>query len=553
MNFLEAHRLASGFAGGPKLQFLFGISGGSEKLDVFFRAAGAKRGRSVQIRTLPFNTLRQALLAEPVSGEPEVFVLFPWDFAPEADWRSGLPASAVDLAGLQDRAQALCRQIERRRNPKIMYVPAPIPPLFANRSTTATLEAWLAAVVGVLDPDFLPPEVFSLASYLSTGCPFAGSQLGNIAEQVIDLALGLSTAPAKVLITDLDNVLWSGVVGEDGIEGIRYTSEGVGFRHFLYQTVLAKLKREGALLAAVSRNDLELAEAPFRTGQMVLRAEDFVIIVASYDAKSSQIREIARRLNLGLDSFVFVDDNPIEIEEVSSALPEVRSVKFPANDDGLPAFFEKLSTLFSRSELTTEDAERTEMYRRRLDGMAPAKDEGADLTSFLRGLEMSLTIHDRSRGDRVRAVQLINKTNQFNLNGHRFSDADVAAMLAAGARLYTATLNDRTGSHGEILACLIDPGGVVRSLVMSCRVFQRRLEYAFLSWVGGEENSPTTLEFASTPRNEPMRRFLEDPTFRHEADGIIAVDLAEFRRKHADDLTLFAVIPPSRLSVGSAT
>jgi FkbH-like protein len=341
------------------------------------------------------------------------------------------------------------------------------------------------------------------------------------------------------------------VIGEDGIDGIRYTPEGVGFRHFLYQTVLAKLKREGTLLAAVSRNDPDLAHAPFRSGHMTLRAEDLVIILASYNAKSSQIKEIARQLNLGLDSFVFVDDNPIEIEEVSSALPEVRTMKFPANDDGLPAFFERLSALFARPVLTTEDAERTEMYRRRLDGMVPDASEGADLTDFLRGLEMALIIHDRSQGGRTRAVQLINKTNQFNLNGRRVCDDDVAAMLAAGGRLYGATLNDRTGSHGEILACLIDAGGTVRSLVMSCRVFQRRLEYAFFSWLGGEENPPTTLEFGSTPRNEPMRRFLEDPVFRRHANGVIAVDLTEFRRTHVDDLALFALLPPSRSLPGS--
>jgi FkbH-like protein len=551
VNFLEAHRLATSFAGGPNLPFLFGISGGSEKLDIFLRAVGAKRGRSLQIRTLPFNTLGQTLLTEPVSGELEIFLLFPWDFVPDADWRSGLPSSPLDLAALQDRAQALARRIERRPMARILYVPAPVPPLFANLATTANLEIWLATLAGGLGADFLSPEVFSLASYLSTGSPFAGTRLGDVAERVIDRAVGPFTEPAKVLITDLDNVLWAGVIGEDGIDGIRYTPDGVGFRHFLYQTVLAKLKREGTLLAAVSRNDPDLAHAPFRTGHMTLRAEDLVIIVASYNAKSSQIKEIARQLNLGLDSFVFVDDNPIEIEEVSSALPEVRTMKFPANDDGLPAFFERLTALFARPVLTTEDAERTEMYRRRLDGMVPDASEGADLTDFLRGLEMALIIHDRSQGGRTRAVQLINKTNQFNLNGRRVCDDDVAAMLAAGGRLYGATLNDRTGSHGEILACLIDAGGTVRSLVMSCRVFQRRLEYAFFSWLAGEENPPTTLEFGPTQRNEPMRRFLEDPIFRRTPDGMVAADLEEFRRTHADDLALFRLIPPSRSAAGT--
>jgi FkbH-like protein len=549
VNFLEAHRLAAGFTGGPNLHFLFGISGAADKLDVFFKAVGAKRGRSVQIRTLAFNTLGQTLLADPVPGEQEVLLLFPWDFVPEADWRSGLPRSPLDPAALQVGAQAVGARIRRRPLTRLLYVPASVPPLFADPRSTANLEIWLATFASSLGAQLMPPQVFSLASYLSTGCPFAGTLLGDVADQIISCALGPATEPAKLLVTDLDNVLWAGVIGEDGIDGIRYSPEGVGFRHFLYQTVLAKLKREGTLLAAVSRNDPDLAREPFRSGRMTLRLEDLVVIVASYHAKSAQIKEIARQLNLGLDSFVFVDDNPIEIEEVSSALPEIRALRFPASDDGLPAFFERLSALFARPALTTEDAERTEMYRRRLDGMVPDASEGADLTAFLRGLDMELIIHDRSRGDRTRAVQLINKTNQFNLNGRRVTDDEVGATLAAGGRLYAASLNDRTGSHGEVLACLIDADGTVRSLVMSCRVFQRRLEYAFIAWLATQENPPVTLEFASTPRNEPMKLFLDDSTFRHNEDGLIAADIAKFRSMHADDLALFRLMSVSQAPV----
>lgn len=546
MNFLEAHRLTSTFTGGPALKFLFGISGGSEKLGVFLSAAAAKRGRSAQIRTLPFNTLGQTVLTEPLPRELEIFLLFPWDLVPEADWRSGLPSSALDQMGLQDRAQTLAHRLESRPSVRILYVPAAIPPIFSDPTTGRNFQIWLATLAGALGADFLAPQVFSLASYLSTGNPFAGSQLGDVAERIIDRAIGPSAGAAKVLVTDLDNVMWRGVIGEDGIDGIRYSPEGVGFRHFLYQTLLAKLKREGTLLAAVSRNDPDLALAPFLTEQMTLRVEDLVVVAASYNAKSSQIKSIANQLNLGLDSFVFVDDNPIEIEEVSQALPELTTVRFPANDDELPKFFETLSTLFGRAAVTTEDAERTEMYRRQFEGMLPASSEGADLTNFLRGLEMSMIIHDRSEGDYTRAVQLINKTNQFNLNGRRVSEDDVAATLAAGGRLYGVTLNDRTGSHGEVLACLIDAGGTVRSLVMSCRIFQRRLEYAFLSWLTGEESAPKDLEFAATQRNEPMRLFLRDPAFSQQtAEGMIDIDAAEFSNRHAGDLALFVVTAPT--------
>jgi FkbH-like protein len=548
MNFLEAHKTLTAFAGGPRLDFLLATSGAIDKLDIFLRAAAAKKGRVAHVRTLPFNTLGQALLSPAIPAEQEVFFLFPWDFVPEADWRSGLPSRVADAAAVRDRARVLAEQLRRRPSARFFYVPAPLPPLFADSTANDDLRLWLSDVAASLGARLQSPDVFSLGSYLSTGTPFAGNRLGEIATAAVASVLQDSRETAKVLVTDLDNVLWHGVIGEDGIDGIRYTSEGVGYRHFLYQTLLAKLKREGTLLAAVTRNDAELAHAPFKAGTMGLAIDDFVAIVASYKAKSSQIRELASRLNLGLDSFVFIDDNPLEIEEVSTALPQVRSITFPATDDALPQFFDVVSRNFSRQVLTVEDSERTALYRLRLEGMVPDAADGADLTGFLRGLEMAMVIHDRSQGDRARAVQLINKTNQFNLNGRRITDAEVAAILAEGGRLYGASLNDRTGSHGEVLACLIDAEGVIRSLVMSCRVFQRRLEHGFFAWLAGEDRPPVSLEFSPTPRNEPIQVFLDDPGFvRGDEGGKVGFDAAGFAARHAEDLTLFALTPPNVL------
>ncbi|HKS06208.1 MAG TPA: HAD-IIIC family phosphatase [Gemmatimonadaceae bacterium] len=546
MNFLEAHKLATQFAGGPELRFLFAISGTPDKVDVFLRAHGALHGRSVVARTLPFNTLAQSLLTPAAPGETEVFVLFPWDFVPEADWRSGLGSAAVDLNALRARAQSTADQLARRAGARVLYCAAPVPPLFANPKENAELDAWLTGLAASIGARPLQASVFSLASYLSNGSPFAGTQLGALAGAVVESAMrAASTEPAKVLVTDLDGVMWRGVIGEDGLDGIHYAAEGVGFRHFVYQTFLAKLKREGALIAAVSRNDAELANGPFRTGRMTLKSDDFVVIVASYNAKSSQIKEIAKQLNLGLDSFVFVDDNPIEIEEVSSAIPEIKAVQFPHSDDALPEFFARVAALFPRAIVTAEDADRTAMYRRRLEGLVPTAAEGAVLTDFLRGLDMALVINRRTKVDFTRAVQLINKTNQFNLNGKRVTEDEVAAALASGGHLYTATLNDRTGSHGEILACLVDDKRTVRSFVMSCRVFQRRAEHAFFAWLAAQPHAPKSLEFAETARNEPIRQFLDDPAFHKNSDGLVAADADAFATAHAEDLTLFALTKPS--------
>ena len=336
--------------------------------------------------------------------------------------------------------------------------------------------------------------------------------------------------------------MWRGVIADDGLDGVAFGPEGSGYRHFIYQSLLARLKAEGVLLCAVSRNHPDVATAPLKSGRMVLKEPDFVAVVATYHAKSAQIAELAKRLNLGLDAFVFVDDNPVELAEVSLALPQVRCLKFPERDDALAAFLHELSSRFPRRTVTAEDRERTELYRRRLGGLAPQDLQGADLTQFLRGLEMTLTIHDRSRGDRARGVQLINKTNQFNLNGRRLTDDEIASVLEAGGRLYGASLVDRTGDHGEILACLVAPGGIIQSLVMSCRVFQRRVEYAFFAWLAAQRDPPRWLDWAGTPRNAPCQQFLADLTGSPpNGDGLVALDPVVVQARCAPDLAVLAV------------
>ncbi|MGH9651554.1 MAG: HAD-IIIC family phosphatase, partial [Terriglobales bacterium] len=350
-----------------------------------------------------------------------VFLLVPWDFVPEADWRSGVPVQVPDRSQVQERAEAFGSSLKQRSNARFLFLPAPLPPVLAHPRDDIELAGRIGDLASSLGAFFLPREIFSLTAYLGSGCPIASSSLGGVAEQVVARALSAKPEACKVLITDLDNVLWAGGIAEDGLEGIAFAPEGLGYRHFLYQSYLLRLKAQGVLLAAVSRNDRQDALAPLKTGRMLLREEDFVGVFAGYQAKSAQIREIAKQLNLGLDSFVFVDDNPVELAEVSARLPEVRCLKFPA-EEGLASLFECLAGLTAGTPVTAEDRERTELYRRRLRSLPPAHAEGADLTEFLRGLGMTLTLHSPAAGNRARLVQLINKTKQFNLNGRRVSD-----------------------------------------------------------------------------------------------------------------------------------
>ncbi len=547
MNFLEAKRILDAFAGGPALSLLVGLSGTGEPLVPYLRAAAAQRGHDAAVRLLPFNTLQQALLAPPAGGdEREVFLLFPWDLVPELDWRSGVPGTRLDPGAALAGAEQVLERIRRRPGAAIAYLPAPVPAAFADARAQAAVADLLRARAVEAGARLLADAEFSLASYFASGLPVAGRALGPVAVALVELALAPRREPAKLLVTDLDNTLWRGVIAEDGLGGIAWGAEGAGYRHFVYQTFLRRLKGEGVLLAAVSRNSPEVALEPLRTGRMPLAEQDFVTVVASYHAKSAQVRELVRQLNLGMDAVVFVDDNPVELEEVSRELPAVACLAFPAHDDALPALLGDLHARFGRREVTEEDRTRTEMYRRRIEGMVPQEASGADLEEFLRGLGMRLTIHDRSTGDRARAVQLINKTNQFNANGRRVTDDEVGAVLAAGGRLLTATLEDRTGSHGEILAMLVAPEGVITAFVLSCRVFQRRVEQAFCAWLAAQPGAPAAVDYAPTERNEPFQHFLRDPAFGPAAPGRVAWDAAAYAAAHAGDLALVALDAPVR-------
>ena len=544
MKFLEAHQLVSRSTGGSSLPFLLAMSGTPDPLELYVRAHAAKLGHAAEIRTLAFNTLQQTLIEQPREGEREVFLLTPWDLVPALDWRTGIPPETPDIAMARDFADEVIRRVRARERARLVYLDAPVPPAFGRPERAEEICATLKALVLSAGGRVLPRDAFQLSSYLSSGCPVGGNSLSSVGLRIAQAAIGAEPARMKVLITDLDNVMWSGVIGEDGVAGIACGPDGRGFKHFLYQSLLSKLQRSGVLLAAVSRNDPDLAAAPFVARRTAIGQDAFVCIVASYSAKSSQIRRIAEQLNLGLDSMVFVDDNPVELEEVSSQLPSVTCVPFPDNDDALPSLLNRLASLFASDVLTAEDRERTEMYRRRLAGMVPSDAAGADLSGFLRQLEMRLTIHDRSQGDRTRAVQLINKTNQFNLNGRRVSDDEVSSVLAQGGKLFTASLSDRHGEHGEILSYLANADGVVESFVLSCRVFQRRVEHAFMCWLVDAGLAPSVLRFAETARNEPIQQFLRGEGFAKSDTGDVGLDAAAFQHANGEALGLFAVSAP---------
>jgi FkbH-like protein len=539
VKFLEAKKVVTEQKEGVPLRFLLAMSGTSEQLELYLRAHAARAGMTAVIEVLPFGTLGQHLRAPALQGSTELFVLLPWDLAPECDWRSGMGADLADADAIVARAEQVAALLASRSGVRLAYLPAPIPPICGAQADNQRLAAELLTLATRLGAEVIDGDTFAMAPYLASGCPIGGSSLSRVAETLVGLLIAPPPEALKVLVTDADNTLWAGIVGEDGIDSVSAEPQGGAFRHFIYQGFLKRLKAAGILLAVVSRNDEDMVRAPFTKGRMPLAVEDFVAIRAGYGVKSDHVAALAEILNLGLDSIIFVDDNPVELAEVAAALPLVTCLEFPVTDDKLPVFLRRLATAFDRPKLTLEDAGRTEMYRRRLASLPPT--ESAGLSEFLADLSMVLIPREWRGGNWSRAFQLINKTNQFNLNGERLSEAEMSALLANGGRLFTAALEDRIGTHGEILACLVDASGQVRSLVLSCRVFQRRVEYAFLVWlISRLHRQVIDFAFVYTERNEPMRRFLADTSFRAGADSW-SLDCASFVGAHASDLAIFSV------------
>ena len=542
MNFLQASKIVKDFNKGPSLRIRFTASGNVDPLVVYLRAYAAQRGWLAQVTTMPFGTLMQSLIAEPEDGDHEVILLMPWDLVPECDWRSGIPITVNDPEILVQAAQTITLHL-KQRPAKLMFLAAPLPPLYTDPAACDSLAAKITELAVGLGAIFLDPAYFALGSFLASGVPISGSYMANVSLVVVNLSIGETHENCKVLVTDLDNVLWAGLAAEDGPENIQCAPEGVGYRHFLYQGLLAKLKVSGVLLAAVSRNDLDIATAPFTSGRTLLVINDFIALLASYEPKSAHINKLAKDLNLGLDAFVFVDDNVVELAEVNAALPKVKCLQFPSYEDSLPEFFRELVLLFAKKSVTDEDKQRTEMYRRRLAGNSSTitKARKADLTSFLSELRMVLTIYDRSLVDCQRAIQLINKTNQFNLNGLRISTDIVTRVLSAGGHLYTAALDDRTGSHGEILACVIDHKYRILSFVLSCRVFQRQVEHAFVAWLAQRIRHTLVFGYTATTRNTPIRKFLCDPAFSSDKIDFV-LNYTQYLERHQDDISLFHLV-----------
>ena len=356
---------------------------------------------------------------------------------------------------------------------------------------------------------FYSPKMWYLG-----GQPYAMSAARLIAAAV-DEALDLPTRTRrKVMVVDLDNTLWGGVVGEDGPAGLVIGPSGVGAAYRDVQRRLKELTTTGVLLAAVSKNEQADALAGLEDNpQMVLTPGDFVAILAGWGPKPDAIASLAERLNLGLSSFVYLDDNPVEREAVRQSLPEVIVLDFPRDIAALPQVVaEAAAEHFWIDRLTSEDEAKGDQYRQEA-ARAEFRDTAGDMDDYLRQLDVRISIGEMGEPQRARTAQLTQKTNQFNVLTRRHTPEDLGALAARpDHHIFTVAVADRFGDAGQVAVVMVRvDGGTahIENLLMSCRVMGRAIEDGVVAAVEQRlaDEGVHTVEAAyeRSPRNTPVQ------------------------------------------------
>jgi FkbH-like protein len=459
-------------------------------------------GIDVQIYVGQFQQYTQEIL-DPTSGlaqfQPELILI-------AADWRSlALPAEsdapAAVVSAKIEQFRPLWRHCRQNLGVDVIQCNFEVPEIDPLGSLSATLPGGRANIIRALNHELTNHGVAILD--IDQIASLHGKQrwhdealwqaarqypsneaiplLARHAAAMIRASLGLTS---KCLVLDLDNTLWGGIIGEDGINGIRLGGSPAGESFVDFQKYVQALQRLGVILAICSKNNEQDAKAPFQEHpEMVLKLADIALFVANWQSKDENLRHIAATLNIGLDSMVFFDDNPVERNLIRTQIPEIEVPELPQDPAGYTAALHR-SLCFEAWTLTDDDRRRSATYQqnaRRSEQLAAA----GNVEDYLAGLDMHVELRPFDEANLARIVQLINKTNQFNLTTRRTTEAESLALIGR-PDCYTQfmRLKDRFGDNGitGILIAFVE-GDTLRidNWLISCRVLGRRVEDAMLA------------------------------------------------------------------------
>ena len=364
--------------------------------------------------------------------------------------------------------------------------------------------------------------------------PTAMEHLPLVAQGIVDVTLATKGRAVKCVVLDLDNTLWGGVVGDDGPHGIKIAAHGDGEAFHRFQCFLKELKNRGILLAVCSKNEHDNAVRPFEiNSEMVLKLDDITVFVANWENKPQNIASIRDALNIGLDSMVFLDDNPFERAAVRTLLPDVMVPELPEDPaDYVKALVEL--NLFETTAFSAEDAQRSTLYRQEAQRRL-AETTAPSFEDYLQSLEMTIEVTRFTPEQLGRITQLLQRSNQFNLTTQRHNQAQCEAMMndLEGCLPLTASLRDRFGDHGLISIVVVRPdraadAAVISDWLMSCRVLTRGVEEYLMNHVVEQARrwglTSVAASYIPTAKNAMVKDFYARFDFRktvEHADGRI--------------------------------
>lgn len=395
--------------------------------------------------------------------------------------------------------------------------------------------------------------------WLTSGAPFAPPFLARYAQAIAGAMRALSGRTKKCVVLDCDNTLWGGIIGEDGLSGIRLSSDTLPGAYFqTFQRAVLDLHARGVAVALCSKNDeADVLDVLDHHPDCLLQRKHLASWRINWNDKAGSIREIAEELNIGLDSIVFVDDSPQECELVRQALPQVLVRQVPSEPAQLIGFLDR-QDLFDPFALTTEDVQRTHTYqqnRARHEFSASL----ADMADYKAQLQTRLNVRIAAPADLARVAQLLQRTNQFNLTTRRHDPVAVQRFSDdPNARVLCAELSDRFGDLGTIaIAIVLRRGGeaVIDSMLMSCRALGRDAELAFASAVYATasrewHSTHVVAEYVATAKNSLVADFWDraglERSPANDTDGV-------GYRSNGDLVTLAAAIAPQHVTLTEQT
>lgn len=371
--------------------------------------------------------------------------------------------------------------------------------------------------------------------YYIAKMPISTHALPNVAKQVIDVVKAVKGSIKKCVVLDLDNTLWGGVIGDDGLENIQIGELGLGHAFSEFQMWLKELKKRGIILAICSKNEEETAKEPFlKHPEMILRMEDISMFVANWEDKATNIKMIQSTLNIGMDSIVFLDDNPFERNLVKSIISDITVPDLPEDPAKYLSYIKSLN-LFETASYSDADKLRTKQYQDEA-SRATMQRQFDSYDDYLKNLEMVAEVKPFDKFHFSRIAQLTQRSNQFNLRTIRYTEQEIEQIAEADNHITMYfTLKDKFGDYGLISVVILDKQAdtlFISEWLMSCRVLKRGMEEfivdSIIQTAAKHGFSKVIGEYIRTPKNNMVSDIYLRMGFKELGNGVYETNVSEY-------------------------